>query len=199
MSKDVDARSNGEKRPAAGPNASAGGPKSPSPPRVDWRGADLRESNMAGINLEHADLRAGDLRDVNFSGSNLRYADFRGSDVSGANFQNANLYGAKMQGVVADGTDFRKSDLRRANFGGAYLEKAMMPTLTPSQIVDGLGGAPAQEVIGHDQKQGWAEQVEQKQKENQGGNASDGQNEQAKGRFLPVEQRQKERDPGRGR
>ena len=72
------------------------------PPRIDWRGADLRGANLSGMDLEGVDFRASDLRGVNFSGSMLRNADFRGAQIQGANFQNANLFGAKMQGVEAE-------------------------------------------------------------------------------------------------
>jgi uncharacterized protein YjbI with pentapeptide repeats len=105
----------------------------PSPARVDWRCADLRGCNMAGMSLRHADMRASDLRGCNFTGSDLSHADFRGSRLDGAIFQNATLYGAKMQGVEAFQADFRNADLRQANLGGAYLEGAMMTHQTPRQ------------------------------------------------------------------
>ena len=113
--------------------------KQPDRQRIDWRGANLRGSDMAGMNLDYADLRASDCREVNFSGSSLRYADFRGACVQGANFQKASLYGAKMQGVEADGADFRNSDMRHVNLGGAYMQGAVMPLPSPGQIGDGLG------------------------------------------------------------
>jgi uncharacterized protein YjbI with pentapeptide repeats len=49
------------------------------------------------INWKGADLRASDLRGTNFTGTNLRYADLRGASLQGANFQNASLYGARKQ------------------------------------------------------------------------------------------------------
>jgi hypothetical protein len=101
-------------------------PKGP-PPRVDWRCADLRGANMAGMSLRNADLRAANLAGCNFTGSDLAYADFRGANVQGPVFQNASLYGAKMQGVAAQQADFRGADLRQCNLGGAYMEGAMFP------------------------------------------------------------------------
>ncbi len=95
--------------------------------RIDWRGADLRNANMSGLDLVGVDFRAADLRGVNFSSSNLKYADLRGAQVQAANFQNANLYAAKLQGIEADQADFRNADLRMANLGGAYLSGALMP------------------------------------------------------------------------
>jgi uncharacterized protein YjbI with pentapeptide repeats len=96
-------------------------------PRVDWRCADLRGVNMAGMSLRNADLRASNLAGCNFTGSDLAYADLRGANIQGAIFQNASLYGCKMQGVAAQQADFRGADLRQCNFGGAYLEGAMLP------------------------------------------------------------------------
>ena len=103
-------------------------------PGVDWRGADLRGVNMAGVTLQHADLRATSLAGVNFTGSDLSYADFRGANVQGAVFQNASLYGAKMQGITAQQADFRGADLRQANLGGAYLEGAMLPATDKERL-----------------------------------------------------------------
>ena len=111
--------------------------------RVDWRCVDMRGGNMTGLNLRNADMRAGNFAGCNFSGSDLSYADFRGANVQGAIFQNATLYGAKMQGAAAHRADFRGADLRQCNFGGAYLEGAVMPPPerrpTPSEIAKDKG------------------------------------------------------------
>jgi uncharacterized protein YjbI with pentapeptide repeats len=166
----------------------AGGGETPTPVRIDWRCVNLRGASMAGISLEHADMRAADLRGVDFSGSNLRYADLRGASVQGANFQNATLYGAKMQGAEAHGADFRNCDLRQVNFGGAYTDGALMPPLSPGDIGDGLAL----------QEKPWEQiEMERSQKANQDGNADNDQSEQARGRSLPKEQ--KDRGPGRKR
>jgi uncharacterized protein YjbI with pentapeptide repeats len=101
-----------------------------SRPRIDWRGADLRGVNLQDVNLEGADMRAVDARGVNFSRSNLRYADFRGAQVQQANFQRANLYGCKMQGIEAQMADFRGADMRQTNMSGAYIDGAIMPSVS---------------------------------------------------------------------
>lgn len=132
--------------------------KQPSHPRIDWRAADLRGVNMAGVCLDHADMRAADLRGVNFAGCDLRYADLRGAHLEGATFQNANLYGAKLQGAEAFRVDFRGADLRQANLAGAYLEGAMMPPLTaakpsqptPGELAKQKPATAAQQGNGHD-------------------------------------------------
>ncbi len=79
--------------------------------------------------------------------------------MQGANFQNASLYGAKMQGVEAAQADFRNSDLRQVNFGGAYLEGAMMPPLAatpphpwPSEIAKANQHQPGQDHGKSDEK-----------------------------------------------
>jgi hypothetical protein len=181
MANDEAGRPRGESRPEQ--KAPAAKHETVSPGRVDYRCADLRGCDMGGISLEHADFRAAELQGVNFSGSNLRDADFRGANVVGANFQNASLYGAKMQGVVAFHADFRHSDLRHADFRGAYLDKTMMPPLSPSEIAAG----PRQ------QEKPWREELAESRKDGQDGNTGNDQNGQARGRSLPDEQR------GRGR
>ncbi len=115
--------------------------KPAAPSRVDWRGADLRNGNYAGMSLEGADMRATDVSGSNFTGANLRYVDFRGAKMVGTTFLNANLYGAKMQGVEAFGADFRGSDVRQANFGGAYMDGAVMPPPSPADLVERNGAA----------------------------------------------------------
>ncbi len=188
MGNDAARQPKGESRP--GQNEPATGHETVSPGRVDYRCADLRGCDMGGISLEHADFRAADLQGVNFSGCNLRYADFRGANVQGASFQNASLYGAKMQGAEAFQADFRNTDLRQANFGGAYLDKAMMPPLerrpSPGEIAEQAG----------QQEKPWKQnEIGRKDNEIQGGNTRNDQNVQAGGRSLPVEQQ----DWGRGR
>jgi hypothetical protein len=145
--------------------------------RVDWRAANLRGTQLAGLNLEHADMRGADLREVNFTGSNLRYADLRGANVSGANFQQSTLYGAKLQGVEAFQTDFRNCDMRQCNFGGAYLDGAMMlqARLEPQQEAQALAEKGSAVDFGSDWHQRVADRREKTVSENKG------QGEQARG------------------
>jgi Pentapeptide repeats (8 copies) len=115
----------------------------PSPGRVDYRGADIRGMNMSHLDLPYADFRGSDCRGVNFSYSNLPYSDWRGAKVDGANFQYTILYGAKMQGIEADGTDFRHSDMRLSNMAGAYyVNTASLPQerqSSPGELNEGHG------------------------------------------------------------
>jgi uncharacterized protein YjbI with pentapeptide repeats len=112
------------------------GDKPTAPPRVDWRGADMRNVSFAGVSLEGADFRASDVSGSNFTAANLRYADFRGATMHGTIFQNANLYGAKLQGVEAYEADFRGADMRQSNLGGAYLEGARLPLPSPADLAE---------------------------------------------------------------
>ena len=109
-------------------------------PRVDWRWADLRNTNFAGMPLEGIDFRASDVSGANFTAANLRYADFRGATMHGTIFQNANLYGAKMQGVEAFEADFRGADMRLVNLGGAYVDGARLPPPSPAELTEPTGG-----------------------------------------------------------
>jgi|SRR5947209_6180378 len=161
----------------------------PSPARIDYRGADLRGNNMAGMNLDYADMRGADMREVNFTRSSLRYADLRGARVQGANFQYAVLYGAKMQGVEAHQADFRNSDTRQVNWSGAYVDGAMMTPpqrQSPGEIGDGKRQPP---------ETFWDERLEEERKGTQDANAGNGQEGQAGDGPVPAEQRGK----GRGR
>lgn len=145
--------------------------------RVDWRASNLRGTQLAGLNLEHADMRGADLREVNFTGSNLRYADLRGANVSGANFQQATLYGAKLQGVEAFQTDFRNCDMRQCNFGGAYLDGALMlqTRLEPQQEAQALVEERSQVDFGKD----WHQRVADRREKT--ASVDKGQSEQERG------------------
>ena len=87
-----------------------------SRPGVDWRGADLRGVNMAGVTLQYADLRATNLAGVNFTGSDLSYADLRGANVQGAV-----LSGAFLTFAIVIGEFTMASLLDRPAFG-PYLQ-----------------------------------------------------------------------------
>lgn len=94
--------------------------------------ADLRRTNLAGLelpdadlsrfHLEHADLSGADLRGANFSGANFRGADLRGALLSGAVFAGASLRGADLTGAVLSDDEFGAADLTMAgNISAAQL------------------------------------------------------------------------------
>jgi len=165
-------------------------------PHVDWRCVEMRGGNLAGMNLRNADLRAGNFAGCNFTGCDLSYADFRGANVQGAIFQNATLYGAKLQGAAAHQADFRGADLRMANLAGAYMEGAKFPpperTPWPSEVAKANREKQKEQADGL----GWAERIERRRKGNQDDNATNDQSQRERGRSLPDEQREKERDRG---
>ena len=57
-------------------------------PRCDLSGADLRNADLSGANLQGADLRNADL-----SGANLQGADLRNANIANTRFSNANTNG----------------------------------------------------------------------------------------------------------
>ncbi len=93
-----------------------------------------------------------------------------------------------MQGVKAFEADFRNSDLRLANFGGAYLEGAAIPPLERLATPGEIDAQPSRSL---------RENVAERRKGNQEGNAGNIQEGQDRSRSPSGEQRDKGR--GRGR
>ncbi|HWE40066.1 MAG TPA: pentapeptide repeat-containing protein [Isosphaeraceae bacterium] len=105
----------------------------------DWR-ADLREANLAGLDLSHRDLRrailsGADLKGADLTSADLRAAKLRGTDLEGAtldladlrrahfdqaNLSRAELYGAKLRGARLLETRVEGTDLREARIGNTY-------------------------------------------------------------------------------
>jgi hypothetical protein len=100
-------------------------------------GADLRDANLRGAELENADLRDAnlkyaDLENADLKYANLRYADLECADLSGADLEGAdlryanltcaNLKSADLKGVNLRGADLENADLRDADLGGADLK-----------------------------------------------------------------------------
>ncbi|WP_411892207.1 pentapeptide repeat-containing protein [Yoonia sp. SDW83-1] len=81
----------------------------PGRKKPDFRGANLRETFLADIDLAGARLQGADLSE----------ADLRGADLSGANLQWAELEEAEMQG-----TDLEEAALQWAGLGEAKLQEA---------------------------------------------------------------------------
>ena len=52
----------------------------------DFKGLDLRNLNVAGVNLENAYFRGADLRGIYFRDCNLNGASFAGAKISGCFF-----------------------------------------------------------------------------------------------------------------
>ena len=79
-------------------------------------GADLREANLTGANLNEAILHDADLRGASLFGARLCCADLRGADLDCADLCNANLLYA----------DLRVANLRNANLCSANLTGAKL-------------------------------------------------------------------------
>lgn len=90
------------------------------------RGAELRNTNMEGVQLDNAFLVEADL-----SGSNVRNALFLGSNMSHANLQRAVLDGADLGGAHLINANLERANLLGAslvevNLTGANLEQAIL-------------------------------------------------------------------------
>ena len=82
--------------------------------RPDLSQANLKDANLAGVDLSRAALWQTDL-----SGANLAEANLVGADLYGARLCRTNLAGARL-----DEADLSSTDLTRANLSGAGLAQA---------------------------------------------------------------------------
>ena len=88
---------------------------------------DLRQHNLTGMMLSHADMREADLSDLDLSGGWLSWADLRdasldGTDLTGCKMLYANLTGASLRGANLTQTDLRYADLSGADLQDADLD-----------------------------------------------------------------------------
>ena len=79
--------------------------------------ANLRDSNLSGVNAQGVRFFAANLERTNFEGANLTNADLESTRLTRANLTNAILVGAfltniKIEGVIIDGADFTDAILR---------------------------------------------------------------------------------------
>ena len=94
---------------------------------VDLKGADLSEAK-----LEHAVLERADLTRANLRRADLRNVHLKGADLSWANLREANLQGANMRGA-----DLTGADLTGADLGGAILpDGSILLTSDPSSVLN---------------------------------------------------------------
>lgn len=90
----------------------------------DFRFADLKGANFAGVDLLKADFRWADLRGANLQGAGLCEADLSFADLRGANLRGANLCGANLYKTYFSDADLRQAFLYGANLHGANLDNA---------------------------------------------------------------------------
>jgi len=79
-------------------------------------GVDLNNTNLEGVDLQKANLSKANLRGANLKKANLRRAILSHSDMSNAVLTKANLVGAKFGHVILDNTDFTGANLHGADF-----------------------------------------------------------------------------------
>lgn len=75
--------------------------------------ADLRDSNVSGIDFE----------DVNFRGANLSGADARNAILEDSDLSGANLSGADLRSVFIEGGDLRGANLTGVKYDDFVLQQ----------------------------------------------------------------------------
>lgn len=103
---------------------------------------DLQGENLQGESfrdhldsLEKAKFQGANLKEANFRGVNLQGAEFQGADLKGANLHSANLRGARFQGADLKDANLQSADLHETNFKGAKLHGANLKECKDIQIV----------------------------------------------------------------
>ncbi len=86
---------------------------------INFRRADLTDTNLGAADLTKADLRGAILNEVNLRRADLSHADLIGAELKAANLQNTILKDADLEG-----SDLREANLRRTNLEGANLNGA---------------------------------------------------------------------------
>ena len=86
----------------------------------------LRDADLSGFDLSHADLTNADLSGADLTGANLSYANLTGANLSRACLIGANLTGADLSRACLLAANLRGADLTKANMMGADLRSADM-------------------------------------------------------------------------
>ena len=86
----------------------------------------LRDADLSGFDLSHADLTNADLSGADLTGANLSYANLTGANLSRACLIGANLTGADLSRACLLAANLRGADLTTANMMGADLRSADM-------------------------------------------------------------------------
>lgn len=79
----------------------------------------LRDADLSGFDLSHADLTNADLSGADLTGANLSYANLTGANLSRACLIGANLTGADLSRACLLAANLRGADLTKANMMGA--------------------------------------------------------------------------------
>jgi hypothetical protein len=83
---------------------------------ANFRGADLDDANLAGLQLSH----------MNFDGALGDAASFRGSQLAYASFRGASLRDACLEGAILTGADLTGADLAGADVAGVQVSRREM-------------------------------------------------------------------------
>ncbi|NAS22158.1 hypothetical protein GT755_10735 [Herbidospora sp. NEAU-GS84] len=112
---------------------------------IDFRGADLSYSDLAGCrfgatifadaNLTKANLAGTYLADSNLGNTNLSGANLIGANLKGAILINADLTQAELMIAKLDGANLRSAKLVGANLKDAYLWKAIFVDADLTDVV----------------------------------------------------------------
>ncbi len=100
--------------------------KETKPPRIDWRGADLRGVNLSGMNLEGADLRHR-LPGREFFAVSHAICRSSGRTNPGCEFSERQPIWRQDAGRRGGWGGFSRGGYAQVNFGGAYIQGAIMP------------------------------------------------------------------------
>ena len=98
----------------------------------------LRNADLTGLGLTHANLSKADLRDVILFKSDLRYIDLTEANLTRANLCEANLFFSCLTGARLNKANLQGADLSYADLNSANLSEA------------DLGGACLSSIRGHD-------------------------------------------------
>ncbi len=103
--------------------------KRPNLNGVDLRLMDFRGANLSETNLVETDLRGANLSETNLSGVDLREANLRETNLSKANLSEANLSGVNLRGA-----NLSEANLSEADLSWAYLRETIISDLDLRQV-----------------------------------------------------------------
>lgn len=86
-----------------------------------FAGADLRQTDLKGVDLSGINLREANLKDADLSGANLKGADLGKANLWGANLNRANLCDADLKRADLSWAKLNAASLIRTNLNGAIL------------------------------------------------------------------------------
>lgn len=95
-----------------------------------------RNTLFAGADLRQSDLKGMDLSGINLEAANLKDADWSGANLEGANLREASLWGAKLNRANLTNADLTRGDLNWAQLNEATLTSAKLngTNLTNAQL-----------------------------------------------------------------